>query len=195
VLDLLKFKNCLLFFFITVLTSQVYSQEIREESSLNYTYLGPVFSISSNSAEYSDWIDNQYKTEKVSGMSYTGGIDLKIFAGNLCGDFQSKYSYSSYETTLTCLEFILAGEYFYKINELISAGAGLGLYMETPPSSKDHNGSSGLYIPLSAILNTTGNTKFFIDLFAKYGTFALGNDSQFSSYGCSMGFVFKVGRI
>jgi hypothetical protein len=113
----------------------------------------------------------------------------------MCGDFQAKYSYSSYDTTLTCLEFILAGEYFYKINDIISLGTGLGLYMETPPSSKDHNGSSGFYIPLSAMFNTTGNTKLFIDLFAKYGTFALGNDTEFSSYGCSMGFVFKVGRI
>ncbi len=190
-----KLKFYLLFFFLTVITTRIYSQEIREESSLNYTYIGPVFSASSNSAEYSDWIDNQYKTEKVSGTSFTGGVDLKIIAGNLCGDFQAKYSYSSYDTTLTCLEFILAGEYFYKLNDIVSLGAGFGLYMETPPSSKDHNGSSGFYLPLSAMFNTTGNTKFFIDLFAKYGTFALGNDTEFSSYGCSMGFVFKVGRI
>lgn len=192
---MLKIRILFLLFFLIIISSNAFSQQIREESSLNYTYIGPIFSASSNSAEYSDWIDNQYKTEKISGTSYTGGIDLKIFAGDLCGDFQSKYSYSSYDTTLTCLEFILAGEYFYRFNDFISAGAGLGLYMETPPSSKDHNGSSGLYFPVSAIFSTTSNTKLFIDIFAKYGTFALGNDTEFISYGCSLGFVFKVGRI
>ncbi len=194
-MNLFRLQILSLLLLLTLISANVFSQEIREESSLNYTYIGPVFSASSNSAEYSDWIDNQYKTEKVSGTSYTGGLDLKIIAGNMCGDFQSKYSYSSYDTTLTCLEFILAGEYFYKINDLISTGFGLGLYMETPPSSKDHNGSSGFYFPLTAMFNTTQNTKFFIDLFAKYGTFALGNDTEFYSFGCSFGFVFKIGRI
>jgi hypothetical protein len=187
-----------LFFFLSlfiIATSQVFSQEIREESSLNYTYIGPVFSASSNSGEYSDWIDNQYQTKKVSGTSYMGGLDLKIVAGNVCGDFQSKYSYSSYDTTLTCLEFILAGEYIYNFNEIIGMGAGLGLYMETPPSSKDHNGSSGFYFPITAMFNTTSNTKLFLEFFAKYGTYAIGNDTKFTSYGCNIGFVFKVGRI
>ncbi len=180
---------------IFTISSPLFSQEIREETSLNYTYIGPVFSISKNSAEYSDWINNQQQTVKLSGTSYTGGIDLKIIAHEFYGDFQAKYSYSSYDTTLTCLEFLLAGEYLYSVNHLTSLGGGIGLYMETPPSSKDHNGSAGFYIPLSVMFNTTQDTKLFIDLFAKYGTFGLGQDTSFFSYGCSMGFVFRVGRI
>jgi hypothetical protein len=83
-------------------------------------------------------------------------LDLKIIAETCAEIFNQNTTYSSYDTTLTCLEFILAGEYFYKINDLISTGFGLGLYMETPPSSKDHNGSSGLFFSLfTAMFNTT----------------------------------------
>jgi len=185
----------LLCFMIFSLTPDAFTQEIREESSLNYTYIGPVISYSQNTAKYRDWIDNETKTENVSGNSYTGGIDLKILAHNMCGDFQAKYSYSSYDTTLTCLEFILAGIYYYRFGDIFSLGGGLGLYMETPPSSSEHNGSAGLYFPLSAMFRTTNQTKFFINIFAKYGTFAVGEDTEFSSFGCSMGFIFRVGRI
>lgn len=180
---------------VLLISSPLFPQEIREESSLNYTYIGPVFSVSKNSAEYSDWIDNQQQTKKLSGTSYTGGVDLKIIAHEFCGDFQAKYSYSSYESTLTCLEFLLAGKYLYNMNDITSLGGGIGLYMETPPSSKGHNGSAGFYVPLSVMFNTTQDTKLFVDIFAKYGTFGLGEDTSFFSYGCSMGFVFRVGRI
>lgn len=180
---------------MSVCTSHAFTQVIREESTLNYTYIGPVISASLNSAEYNDWINNERKTEKVSGTSFTGGVDLKIIAASMCGDFQAKYSYSSYDSTLTCLEFLLAGEYLYRLNELLSMGGGIGLYLETPPSSNGHNGSSGLYIPLTTMFNITPDTRFFIDIFGKYGTFALGDDTEFFSYGCSMGFIFKVGRI
>lgn len=188
-------KKALFVFFLYLFSITGFSQEIRDESTLNYTFIGPVASASMNSAEYSDWIDNEQKTEKVSGTSYTGGVDLKIIAGNMCGDFQSKYSYSSYDTTLTCLEFLLSGLYYYRITEITSIGAGIGIYMETPPSSADHNGSAGFYLPLSVMFNTTPETRFFVDVFAKYGTFALGDDTSYFSYGCSMGFVFRVGRI
>jgi len=192
---LLKSRFIIFLFILLSSILHLFSQEIREESSLNYTYIGPVLTSSFNSAEYSDWIDNRQKKEKISGTSYMGGLDLQIIAGNMCGDFQTKYSYSSYDTTLTCLEFILAGKYFYKYNNYISIGGGFGLFMETPPSSKEHNGSSGFFIPISTMMNTTSNTKFFIDLYTKYGTFALGTDTEYLSFGCNVGFVFKVGRI
>lgn len=190
-----KVKSLFFLFILTLAAAPAFTQEIREESTLNFTYIGPVISASMNSAEYSDWIDNRRKTEKVSGTSYTGGVDLKIIAGYMCGDFQAKYSYSSYDTTLTCLEFLLAGKYLYRINDIISLGGGVGFYMETPPSNAEHNGSAGFYVPLCAMFNTSQDTRFFIDIFGKYGTFALGDDTEFTSFGCSMGFVFRVGRI
>ncbi len=190
-----KVKFLIFILLITVSMSASYSQEIREESSLNYTYIGPMLSFSNNSAEYSDWIDDEQRTEKVSGTTYAGGVTFKILAANMCGDFQAKYSYSSYDTTLTCLEFLLAGKYLYKINDFISAGGGLGIYMETPPSSSEHNGSAGLYFPLTTMFSTSVDTRLFIDIFAKYGTFAMGDDTKFNSFGCDMGFVFKIGRI
>lgn len=192
---MLRIKTLVYSFIMILSLTPAFAQEIREESTLNYTYIGPVFSASYNSAEYTDWIDDKTRTKKISGNSYTGGLDLKIIAGMMCGDFQTKYSYSSYDSTLTCIEFLLSGQYFYRINELVSAGGGFGIYMETPPSSKDHNGSAGFYIPLSAMFSINQNTKFFADIYGKYGTFGLGDNTEFISFGCNIGLVFKVGRI
>jgi len=188
-------KYFILALLLSLLSTALFSQEIREESSLNYTYIGPVISVSSGSAEYSDWVEDRRVTEKTSGMSYAGGADLKILAGNFCGDFQFRYSYSQYDSTLTCLEYLIAGEYLYSINNYIAAGGGLGFYLETPPSNEEHDGCAGLYIPLTAIFTTSDGTRLFTDLFIKYGSYGIGDDTSFLSYGCNIGFVFKVGRI
>jgi len=178
-----------------MISSIAFSQEYREESTLNYTYIGPAISFSYNSAEYSEWKDDTYNTETTSGMTYAGGLDIVILTSLMCGDFQAKYSYSQYDTTLTCLEFIISGKYLYSINNRFSAGGGLGLYCETPPSSSEHNGSAGILIPLTGIYNTTSDTRLIIDIYMKYGSFAMGDNTSLMSFGCNIGFVYKVGRI
>ena len=180
---------------ILILAGALDAQEIREEESLNYTYLGPAISSAYNSVEYTDWFETSTETKKMSGYSMSGGAALNIFADNLCGDFQLKYAYNKLDYTLTNLDFSISGKYYYPLNNTVSLGAGFGLYFETPPSNESHNGSAGLQLPLSLLLNTTSNSKLFIDILSRYGSFGIGENTKAISAGVNVGFIFKVGRI
>lgn len=184
-----------LFFVLLLPFTAVNAQEIRDEESLNFTYLGPVLSFAYNQVEYTDWDGDSTEKEKMSGYIYSGGAALNIFADDLCGDFQMKYAYNQIDTSLSGIEFSIAGKYFYKMNDNISLGAGLGIYLDTPFSTKDNNGSAGLQLPLTLLVNTTPDTKLFIDIFSRYGSFGQGRNTSSISAGVNVGFVFKVGRI
>ncbi len=181
----------ILFFLQSVLNGQ----EIREEESLNLTYAGPAFSSAYNKVEYTEWEGSSIKKNKTSGYSISGGAALNIFADNLCGDFQIKYAYNQLDFTITNLDFGISGKYYYPINKTVSAGAGLGLYFESPPSNQTHNGSAGLQLPLTLLINTTPDTKLFIDIYSRYGSFAIGENTNSISAGVNVGFIFKVGRM
>lgn len=190
-----RIKFYIIYSILIFSTISLSAQESRDDMSLNYTYIGPVFSTSYTHVEYRDWIDNSTKTEKMSGYSLSGGIAIDIFSKNLCGDFHLKYNYSQLDYTITNLEFSMSGKYLYMISENFSIGAGLGCYFESPPSNRDHDGSAGIQLPLTAIFNTTPDTKLFIDLLARYGSFGIGENSKVLSAGMNIGFVYKVGRI
>ncbi|PKL18680.1 MAG: hypothetical protein CVV49_04460 [Spirochaetae bacterium HGW-Spirochaetae-5] len=182
---------------ITVLlfTSFLYPQEIREEESLNYTYIGPSVSYAYNKAEYTDWFETSTETRSMSGSTLSGGASINIFTDNLCGEFQFKYAYSKFDFILTNLDFSISGKYYYALNSTVSIGAGPGLYFESPPSNRKHNGSAGLQIPVSLLLNTTADSKLFFDLFSRYGSFGIGENTKSISAGVNVGFIYKVGRI
>jgi len=184
-----------LFFVIFLSVNAVNAQEIREEESLNFTYLGPVLSYAYNKVEYTDWFETSTEKKEMSGYIYSGGLALNIFADNLCGDFQLKYAYNQLDFTMTYMEFSIAGKYFYSLNNYVSLGAGLGMYLETPPSNQEHNGSAGLQIPFTLLINTTPDSKLFIDIFSRYGSFGIGENTKSISAGVNVGFIFKVGRI
>ncbi len=184
----------LLFVFL-FFTNTLNAQEIREDESLNITYMGPALSYAQNQVEYTDWFETSTETKKMSGSVYSGGLALNIFADPFCGDFQLKYAYNQLDFAMTYMEFSLSGKYFYPVSTYVSLGGGLGLYLETPPSNKDHNGSAGLQLPLSLLFNTSAGTKLFIDIFARYGTFGIGENTNSISAGVNVGFIFKVGRI
>ena len=190
-----KIKLYIVFSILVFSTINLSAQEVRDDASLNYTYIGPVLSTFYDKVEYRDWIDNSTRTEKMSGYSLSGGIAIDIFAKDLCGDFHLKYNYSQLDYTITNLEFSMSGKYLYSLNEYISIGAGLGCYFESPPSNREHNGSAGVQLPLTAIINTTPDTKLFIDLLARYGSFGIGENSKVLSAGMNIGFVYKVGKI
>jgi hypothetical protein len=50
-------------------------------------------------------------------------------------------------------------------------------------------------LPLTAMFSTTTTTKLFIDIYAGYGSFGIGESTSSLSAGLRAGFVFKVGRI
>lgn len=173
----------------------VSAQDVKDDETMNYTYLGPSLSFAYNKAEYDDWIDNSTKTKKMTGYSFAGGLALNIFADPLCGDFQLKYTYNKLDYTLTFLEIDVTGKYLYPLNNSFSVGAGLGLYFETPPSNRSHNGSAGLQFPLTLLHNISQNTKIYMDLYYKYGSFGIGENTESMSAGINVGLIFKVGRI
>jgi hypothetical protein len=182
-------------FVLLISTNVLNAQEIREEESLNYTYLGPALSYAYNKVEYTDWFETSTQTKKMSGTVYSGGLALNIFADSLCGDFQLKYAYNQLDFTITYLEFSLAGKYFYQLNNTVALGGGLGVYCETPPSNEEHNGSAGLQLPLTVLFNTTADSKLFVDVFARYGTFGIGENTKSISAGVNVAFIIKAGRI
>jgi len=170
---------------------------VRDEDTLNYTYAGPVLSTGFLMAEYTDWFDdeNRTKTEQVSGIYFSGGAAFFIFAKDFCGDLQLRYAYNSLDFSLMYLEGALSVKYLYPFNSTVSAGGGLGLFFALPPSNMDYNGSAGIMIPLTAVFNTTETTKLFIEAYAGYGSFGIGEDTSSILTGINLGFVFKVGRI
>lgn len=184
-------------------TVPVYSQDdednanVRNEDTLYYTYMGPVLSGGYMKAAYTDWFDAETVTreEKVSGVYYSGGMAICIFAGEFCGDFQLKYVYNSLDYSLAFTEFSISGKYLYPFNDIFSAGGGLGIYFATPPSNMHYDGSAGIMLPLSAVFNTTASTKAFIDIYFGYGSFGIGEETSSLKAGINAGFVFKVGRI
>jgi hypothetical protein len=114
-----------LFFLLLFFIKALNAQEIREEESLNFSYLGPSLSLGYNQVEYTDWFQTETRTKKMSGYTFSGGLALNIFADNLCGDFQIKYTYNQLDYALTYLESSISGKYLYPFNSLISLGGGL----------------------------------------------------------------------
>lgn len=171
------------------------AQEIREEESLNYCYLGPVLSASYNRVVYRDWLGTTTGTRSMTGFGISGGAALAIFADNFCGDFHLKYSYNSLDYMVTYFDFLIAGKYLYPVNSNFLLGGGLGIYFNTPPSNRKYNGSGGLHLPLSVYINTSPSTKMFFDIYARYGSFGVGENTESISAGINAGFIIKVGRI
>jgi len=191
----MRSRITLLLLLLFALTNILNAQEIRDEESLNFTYIGPSLSYAQNKIEYSDWFETSTETKKMSGNIISGGLALNIFSDNLCGDFQMKYAYNQLDFTLTYMEFSMTGKYLYPFTSYFSFGTGLGMYLETPPSSQGHNGAAGLQLPITLLFNTSPGTKLYMDIFARYGSFGLGQNTKSTSMGVNVGFIFKVGRI
>jgi hypothetical protein len=164
-------------------------------SSLHYTYLGPVLSMSYDKVEYKDWMGTEQGSVDMTGTTYGGGIALQIFVENFCGDFQFKYVRSDLDFSIDLGEILLQGKYLWKINDIFSAGAGLGLYSEIPLSEPDHKGSAGIQLPVSAVITGSPMWKVFLDIYCRYGSFGMGEGSSRIALGSNLGVVFRVGRI
>jgi hypothetical protein len=164
-------------------------------SSLHYTYLGPVFSLSYEKVEYKDWMGTEQGSMNMTGTSYGGGISLQIFVEKFCGDFQFKYVRNDLDFSLDLEEMLLQGKYLWKFNDTISAGTGLGLYSEFSVSESGHKGSAGIQLPLSAVLTGSPMWKVFMDIYFRYGSFGMGEGSSRMALGSNLGIVFRVGKI
>jgi len=190
-----------IFFILILMTEIASSQPINEADSLNYTYIGPIISAAYNKVEYTDWFGGSVpgastETKKMSGYIASGGLTLNIFAYDFCGDIQIKYANNFLEDTFKYIEVSAAGKYFfYQVNDYISLGAGFGIYLEIPTPGAKQNGSAGVQLPFTFLVHTTRDTKLFMDVFCRYGSFGTGTDTKSISLGTNLGFVFKVGRV
>ena len=184
----------ILVFFI-LFSGSLSAQNIKDMSSLHYTYMGPVLSMSYDKVEYKDWLGTEQGSVDMTGTSYGGGIALQIFVENFCGDFHLKYVRNDLDFSLDLGEMLLQGKYLWKINDIISAGTGFGLYSELALSEPDHKGSAGIQLPFSAVYTGSPLWKVFGDVYIRYGSFGIGEESSRISIGLSLGIVFRVGRI
>jgi len=183
-------------------------EQNEERKVLFYTFIGPVAGFGHNHLKYYDWntTDNLYESNKINGFYFNGGCAINIFVHNFVGDFRIEYLYNMNDGThqVHNMLFSVLGKYMWDLTELFSMGTGLGIYFETPPSNVSYNGSGGAQIPLSFMFKTTFDTRLIVDLLCRYGYYGYNDDSARTSisenssklsYGITIGFLFKVGRI
>lgn len=145
--------------------------------------------------EYKDWFGTEQGSKNMSGISFGGGAALSIFVNNYCGDFQVKYIRSELDFSLDFLEVLLQGKYLWRINEILSAGTGFGLYSEIAPFQSGYKGSAGVQIPLTVVFTGSPFWKVVWDVYGRYGSFGMGVGSSRLVIGSNLGIVFRVGRI
>jgi hypothetical protein len=186
--------------------SSVFSQEKQEETrpekkkekrELYTTFIGPVAGFGGNYFWFSGWNDTYQASYSYQGMFVKGGVMIDVFAKNFSGDFTIEYIYNMNENyPVMGLFFKITGKYVFKISEVFNLAVGLGGYFETPPSNiPAYRGGAGAQLPFGMILNTTSETKFILDIYARYGYYGLGEGSSKLSYGMSLSFLFKVGTL
>lgn len=172
------------------------AEEETVNKELYFTYIGPVIGFGYNYIKYSDWFGTERDTQKLSGIYFSGGCAFNLYTSFLVGDFKLQYVFNKNENyPVLHLVFSASGKYLWKITSLFSIAAGLGIYLETPPSNKNYKGSAGFLLPAGIIFDTTFNTKLVVDIIGRYGFYGLGEDSTKVSFGINAGFLFKVGRI
>jgi len=195
----MKARISTIFFLLIFMAKIAHSQTAEDITNLNFSYLGPALSFAYNNVKYTDWFETTQpstETKKMSGYIASGGIAFNIFAADFCGDLQIKYANNNLENTLKYIEVSAAGKYlFYQVSNEITLGSGLGIYLEIPMPNEKNNGSAGLQLPFTILVDTSRDTKLFMDVFFRYGTFGTGTDTRSISVGSNVGFIFKVGRV
>lgn len=161
-----------------------------------YTYLGSIVSGGVSRIVYTDW-NTMYRNRIVSGYFVNGGITLWVMSKWLMGDFTLQYRYNAYksEGELHHLYGTINGRIGIPLGSVAILAPGVGIYIESPPANKKFNGGAGIRVPLAFLFNLTSDMKIFIEGSFMYGWYGRGDRGEKMSYGGSLGFIFKVGRI
>lgn len=175
---------------------------------LFYTYVGPVAGFGYNHIKYKTWDTtlNLHTDAKTHGFQATGGAMFNVFINNVIGDFRVEYifNHNGGEHVVHHLFWSIFGKYRWQLTELISIATGAGIYFETPPSNLTYSGTAGVQVPLGIIINTTFETRLIIDLVGRFGLYGyddaigkveISDNSYKASYGITVAFLFKVGRL
>ncbi len=175
---------------------------------LFYTYAGPIGGFGYNHIKYKDWNTtlNEHVSIKTHGFQATGGAMFNVFIKNVIGDFRVEYifNHNGGDHVVHHLFWSIFGKYRWQLTDLISIATGGGIYFETPPSNLTYSGTAGLQVPVGIIINTTFETRLVIDLVGRFGLYGyddavgkieISDNSYKASYGITVAFLFKVGRL
>jgi hypothetical protein len=180
---------CLLFF------SQTYFPGYAE--SLFFTYGGTTFSYGKNRISYTDWFNNRRETHDVSGAYYMPGLVLDLFVDNFIGELSIDYLINQNDDSDTSIQHMswkTKSKYVYSLNNSFALTLGVGLFLETPPSTKKYDGGGGI-LSTGAIYTVNWNWKIFLDIQYQYGYMSLGDNSTKASYGAVVGIIRKLGKL
>lgn len=202
----------MLFIFTTALMISTVMPAAAEDKKpqhkmLFYTYVGPVAGTGYSHIRYKDWNStlNRFEDVHTSGLQATGGAMFNIFVNDIIGDFRVEYIGNFNGThQVHHLFWTILGKYKWSLTETISIATGAGIYFETPPANINYNGTAGFQVPVGVIINTTFDTRLVIDLMGRFGFYGyddavgkvdISENSYKVSYGITIGFLFKVGRL
>jgi hypothetical protein len=174
-----------------------------EEEGLYFTYAGPVIGAGFNKLTYRDWSydSNTRESKKLSGYFLSSGAMLNIYVGNFIGEFSLQYMgdfCSEERVNVQHMFYTSSGKYSYtlkQINSNLSIASGLGVYLESSPSSINYNGGGGINFLLGGGYILSREIRIVSDIVVRYGYFGIGDDSNKFSIGVKIGAIYKVGRI
>jgi hypothetical protein len=194
----MKFKAYITLVLLIILSSAsvLYPQEKEEAEEKFFTYAGFAASAGFNWIDYSGWSGDSIRNKDYYGTGYSGGVMLDVFARDIVGELNLQYAYntgSAGESKVRHLYCSASVKYVYPINAIAGAAAGLGLYIEGPPSDKKYDGG-GVLLPLGAIFTISRDWKIVTDINIKYGRYGIGESYKLSC-GMNIGIVYKVGNI
>ncbi|MBN1501705.1 MAG: hypothetical protein JW982_16215 [Spirochaetes bacterium] len=162
-----------------------------------YTYVGGFTAGGMNRISYSDWIDNETRTNDVTGYNVRAGVLAVIFVNFFAGEFGLSGSFnmnSMEETQVHSADWYGLFKYVFKFNDSFSLTTGPGIYMETLPASRQYDGG-GLQYSLGSCFSVTSDWNIETDLFFRYGYFGIGEDSTKMNYGIQVSVTRKVGNL
>lgn len=205
----LRGMTIILLLFLCFASLSLSAQEIKEPRKvLFYTYVGPVAGFGYNHIRYKSWDTtlNEHVSVNESGIQTTAGAMFNVFINNIIGDFRVEYIYNHNggSHVVQHLFWSVFGKYRWQLTDIFAITTGGGIYFETPPSNLSYSGTAGLQIPLGVIINTSFETRLVIDLVGRFGLYGyddaigkieISENSYKASYGITVAFLFKVGRL
>ena len=182
---------------LLTITSSLFSQSKfndDDEGKVYYTYAGANLGGLYSYATYSDWFTDKRETKTQSGIVVPGGLMLNIFIDQFSGEFTAEVIYDL-SASIFYTKFTSSGKYILNINNELFFGAGLGIYLETPPSSATYNGGAGVLLPLEIGYKLTDKSRITMDIITSYGSYGMGEDNYQILSGVRFAFLYRVGAL
>lgn len=193
---------CRVLLFIVFSCSHLAAQE------LFFTYAGPILSAGFTSVNYSDWDGTRRVDLSESGYAFSGGGVLDIMARSMIGEFSLQFMNNmGGDTAVVHLLYSATGKYRYSFNPDFFMAAGLGIYYESGPATKEFDGGGGIAATAGIGYLVAHDWYLITDLTARYGSFGMGDrntrdflflkvpESTKLYLGISIAVIYKVGRL